>query len=77
MKPELNKVPDFIREHAKLLDESQDRNFRPKPYGAGRSITKPKCNTSIIRGSYDKEVEYLIYFVEKRLEWLDTNIKGL
>jgi hypothetical protein len=77
LKPELNKVPDFIREHAKLLDESQDRNFSPKPYGAGWSITKPEWNTSIIRGSYDKEVEYLIYFVEKRLEWLDTNIKGL
>ena len=77
LKPELNKIPDFIREHAKLLDESQDRNFSPKPYGAGWSITKPEWNTSIIRGSYDKEVEYLIYFVEKRLEWLDTNIKGL
>jgi len=77
LKPELNKLPDFIRERAELLDESQERNYSPKPYGAGWSITKPEWNTSIIRGSYDNEVNYLVFFVTKRLQWLDTNINGL
>lgn len=77
LKPELNMIPDFIKEHAHLLNDSQKRNFSPKPIGAGWSITDQQWNTSKIRGSYEKEVEYLINFVEKRLEWLDTNINAL
>jgi spore coat protein CotH len=77
LKPKLNMIPDFIKEHAHLLNDSQKRNFSPKPIGAGWSITDQQWNTSKIRGSYEKEVEYLINFVEKRLEWLDTNINAL
>lgn len=77
LKPELDKLPTFIKNHAELLDEAQKRNFSPKPNGAGWSITKVEWNTNIIRGSYDKEVDYLINFVEKRLQWLDTNINDL
>lgn len=77
LKPELDKVPDFIRAHAEELKEPQARNYSPKPSGAGWSITKIEWNTSIIRGSYQNEVNYLIEFVEKRLQWLDTNIKKL
>lgn len=78
LKPELDELPDFIREHAAGLQESQAKNFIPKVNGgAGWSITKPEWNTSIIRGSYTAEVDYLIYFVERRIQWLDTNINGL
>lgn len=77
LKPELDRIPDYIKAHANQLDDSQKKNYTPKPVGAGWSITDKQWNTSKIRGSYDKEVEYLIYFVEKRLEWLDTNINAL
>ncbi len=77
LKPQLDGVPDFIREHAAALQDSQARNFSPKPSGAGWSITKPEWNTTFIRGSYKDEVNYLVNFVEKRLQWLDTNINGL
>lgn len=78
LKPQLDEIPGFIREHASVLEEPQARNFRPiSSGGAGWSITKPEWNTSIIRGSYAAEVNYLVDFVEKRLQWLDTNINGL
>lgn len=77
LKPQLDKVPLFIREHAELLNEAQARNFSPKPQGAGWSITHKEWNTNKIRGSYQNEVNYLIQFVEKRVQWLDTNINNL
>ena len=77
LKPELDHLPNFIRDHADALNESQQRNFSPKPQGAGWSITKVEWNTSNIRGSYQNEVNYLIYFVEKRIQWLDANINSL
>ena len=78
LKPQLDGIPDFIREHAVALQDAQARNYGIKANGgAGWSITKPEWNTSIIRGSYKAEVDYLVDFVEKRLQWLDTNINGL
>lgn len=78
LKPALDELPEFIRNHADALNASQARNFSPKTSGgAGWDITKPEWNTKIIRGTYKAEVDYLIYFVEKRLQWLDTNINGL
>ena len=78
LKPELDEVPGFIKEHASQLQVSQAKNFSPKSTGgAGWDITKPEWNTSIIRGSYEAEVNYLVYFVEERLQWLDTHINGL
>ncbi|MEA5127191.1 MAG: CotH kinase family protein [Proteiniphilum sp.] len=78
LKPQLDGIPDFIREHAAALQDSQARNFGMKANGgAGWSITKPEWNTSIVRGSYKAEVDYLVDFVEKRLQWLDTNINKL
>ena len=78
LKPTLNNVPSFIEERALELEVSQTKNFSPKANGgAGWSIIQPEWNTSIIRGSYTAEVNYLIYFVESRLQWLDTNINGL
>ncbi|WP_298649546.1 CotH kinase family protein [uncultured Proteiniphilum sp.] len=78
LKPELDEIPGFIREHAFALQDAQARNFSPKANGgAGWSIIKPEWNTIIVRGSYTAEVDYLVDFVEKRLQWLDTNINGL
>ena len=77
LKPQLLTVPDFIRSHADELNEAQARNFSPKPQGAGWSITHIEWNTSKIRGSYQNEVNYLVSFVEKRIQWLDENINKL
>lgn len=77
LKPGLDEIPGFIRDHALALQDAQKKNFSPKPGGAGWSITKPEWNTKIIRGSYAAEVNFFVEFVEKRLQWLDININGL
>ena len=78
VKPELDKVPDFIKEHAWVLMDSQAKNFSPKSQGgAGWEISKPEWNTKIVRLTYKAEVDYLIYFVEQRIQWLHTRINAL
>ena len=78
LKPKLDEVPFFIKERALLLQDSQAKNFSPiENGGAGWDINKEEGNTYRIRGSYDAEVNYLVSFVEKRIEWLDTNINKL
>ncbi|MGV8962775.1 MAG: CotH kinase family protein [Candidatus Saccharimonadaceae bacterium] len=78
LKPELDKLPGFIKEHALMLNDAQTRNFTPTGKGgAGWDINSKEWNTSRIRGSYDAEVKYLVNFVEKRIDWLNTNIKNL
>lgn len=77
LKPELVEIPDFIRTHAAALQEAQERNFGLKLSGGAGWDFRPEWNTNIFRGSYNAEVYYLVDFVEKRLNWLDTNINGL
>ncbi len=78
LKPQLDKLPSFIKQQALLIDDAQARNFSPKTNGgAGWDIYKEEWNTNRIRGSYDAEVNYLVNFVEKRIGWLDTNINNL
>ena len=78
LKPQLDEIPNFIREHALGIQDSQARNFNPKSIGgAGWDINENEWNTSRIAGSYTAEVNYFINFVEKRLQWLDTNINAL
>lgn len=78
MKPKLDELPNFITKRALRLKDSQAKNFGSKASGgAGWDITKVEWNTNRVRGSYDAEVNYLVNFVEKRIEWLDTNINSL
>lgn len=78
LKPKLDELPSFIKERALNLHYSQTNNFSPKASGgAGWDINKKEWNTERVRGSYDAEVNYLVSFVEKRIEWLDTNINKL
>ena len=78
LKPVLDEIPGFIRERASRLQEAQVKNFSPKLNGgAGWNINEVMWPNYIDRGSYAAEVNYLVDFVEKRLEWLDTNINGL
>lgn len=78
LKPELDELPGYIKEHALMLKDAQAKNYSPKGSGgAGWDIKKAEWNTSKIRGSYDAEVNYLVSFVEKRIGWLNTNINSL
>ena len=78
LKPKLDKVPIFIKERALKLEDSQAKNFSSKASGgAGWDINKIEWNTSRISGSYGGEVNYLVSFVEERIEWLDANINNL
>jgi hypothetical protein len=43
-----------------------ERYYSPTPHGASWIITKEEWNTSIIKRSYENEVNYLIQLVEKR-----------
>lgn len=77
LKPELDGIPDFIREHALAIQDSQARNFSPKPNGAGWDINRKDWNTERRGISYISEFNFFIDFVEKRLGWLDREINKL
>ena len=77
LKPQLDGIPQYIRDEAFALKVSQALNFSPKPQGAGWDIRQKHWNTERVPGSYEKEVDFLVEFVEKRLEWLDDNINEL
>ncbi len=78
LKPQLDKLPNFIKERALMLDDAQTRNFSTKESnGAGWVINKVDWNTSRVSGSYKAEINYLVTFVEKRIGWLDSNINKL
>ena len=77
LKPELDGIPDFIREHVLAIQDSQARNFSPKPNGAGWDINQVDWNTQRRGLSYISELDFFLNFVEKRLQWLDTNINRL
>ena len=77
LKPQLATIPDFIRTQADALNEAQARNFGPKPQGAGWNINSEEWNTKRPIVSYQNEINFLVNFVEKRFEWLDTEINKL
>lgn len=78
LKPSLEEIPNYLHTQSLLIKEAQVRNFSPKANGgAGWDITKVEWNTKRLRGSYDAELIYLENFIEKRIDWLDTNINKL
>ncbi|WP_108823323.1 CotH kinase family protein [Dysgonomonas sp. Marseille-P4361] len=78
VKPQLDQIPNYIREHAEGLKDAQQRNFSNKMIGgAGWDIHEKIWPNFVDRGSYSEEIIYLTTFVKKRLEWLDTNINNL
>ncbi|MDR1743759.1 MAG: CotH kinase family protein [Dysgonamonadaceae bacterium] len=78
LKPQLDQIPNFIKDKAASLNEAQQRNFGSKASGgAGWDINEVMWPNYIDRGTYSAEINYLVDFVEKRLVWLNTNINGL
>ena len=72
LKPELEKIPEFIDEQTFYLAKAQERNF--KVWSIWESVDWVYFPSL---GSYEKEVDYLKEFYTKRLEWLDTELNKL
>lgn len=72
LKPEFDKIPEFIDEQTFYLAKAQERNF--KVWSIWESVDWVYFPSL---GSYEKEVEYLKDFYIKRLEWLDRELNEL
>ncbi len=72
LKPEFDKIPEFIDEQTFYLAKAQERNF--KVWSIWESVDWVYFPSL---GSYEKEVDYLKEFYTKRLEWLDTELNKL
>jgi spore coat protein CotH len=78
LKPQLDKLPDYIQQQADQLKYAAARNFRAvSAGGAGWSLHDEIWPNYQDRGSYAAEVAFLKNFVTTRLKWLDENINGL
>jgi len=78
LKPQFDKLPSYIQGQADMLRAAADRNFKSvSDGGAGWSIHSKIWPNYEDRGSYEAEVEFLINFVNARLEWLDEHINAL
>lgn len=69
LKPQLSRVPDFIRKTSQELSDPAARNFQK--WDILSTYVWPNAR---VTGSYDGEVSYLISFYANRLDWLDTQI---
>ncbi len=67
LKPELEKIAEFIDDQAAVLDKAQKRNF--EVWSIMESVDWVKFPSL---GSYEREVEYLRNFYVERLRWLDS-----
>lgn len=72
LKPEFDKIPEFIDEQTFYLAKAQERNF--KVWSIWESVDWVYFPSL---GSYEKEVDYLKEFYTRRLEWLDTELNKL
>ena len=72
LKPEFDKIPEFIDEQTFYLAKAQERNFNV--WSIWESVDWVYFPSL---GSYEKEVDYLKEFYTKRLEWLDTELNKL
>jgi len=71
-KQNIEKLLFFIDERAMFLDEAQERNFQKWEIWDVQIGAHP-----VIPGGYQGEIDFLKYFLSKRIKWLDTAIKKL
>ena len=65
-------VIELIQKYAMLLDESQERNFVRWPILG--TYVWPNPGGFADRDTYQKEVDWMIDWVEVRLEWMDNQL---
>ena len=70
LKPEFDKIPNFIDEQAFILSKAAAHNFS-EAWSIKEVITWVMMPS---KGSYEAEVAYLKQFYTERLKWLDTEI---
>jgi hypothetical protein len=70
LKPEFDKIPDFIDQQAFILSKAAAHNFS-EAWDIKEVIPWVMMPS---KGSYEAEVAYLKQFYTERLKWLDTEI---
>jgi hypothetical protein len=70
-----DKIMAFIDSVTSDLNEAQARNFEKWPYLLGQFIWRETPGYEE-RDTFQKEVDYLIAFLRKRLEWMDAQFNA-
>ena len=73
LKPEFDKIPDYIDEQAFILSKAAKHNFS-EAWSIKESIDWVMMPSL---GSYEAEVAYFKYFYTERLNWLDIEINKM
>ena len=69
LKPQLQRVPDFIEANYRFIEPAAQRNFQK--WIILNTYVWPNAK---VTGTYRGEVNYLLSFYNSRLQWLDTEI---
>ena len=69
LKPEFEKIPDFIDEWADYIRPAAEKNFQRWPILSYNVWSQP-----VVNGSFQGEINYMKNFYDKRLKWLDKEI---
>ena len=70
--PQFQTIPQFIDDHAVMIQEARIRNFQK--WSIMESVDWVNFPSL---GSYEKELDYLKTFYTERLEWLNKEINKL
>ena len=69
LKPQLDKVPEYIDQEQAYIKDAAERNFVK-----WKILGQHVWPNVVVTGSYDKEVKYMRDFYTARLAWLDGEI---
>jgi hypothetical protein len=70
--PQIKAVPSFVESQIELLDGAQDRNFERWDI-----LDKYVWPNAVWLGSYEAEVEFLLDYYNRRVEWLNKQLNAL
>ncbi len=69
--PSLQSIPQYIEEQVSLLGEAPDRNFE-----RWNILSQYVWPNAKVTGSYKGEIDWLLENYNKRLEWMDSQIRS-
>lgn len=70
--PQIREIPSFVESQIELLDGAQNRNF--ERWDILGIYVWPNA---VWLGSYEAEVDFLLDFYNRRIEWLNTQLNAL